>query len=123
MKLSEAIAKIDAFKPNDYGQEEKISWLSNLDATVKKEIIDTHESAEKVEFKGYDENTSLDTELLVPAPHDEMYLRWLEAQIDYYNGEIGRYSNSMTMFNSEYSAYTREYNRTHMPLGKSFKYF
>lgn len=123
MKICEAIAKIDTLKPNDFGPEEKISWLSKLDATVKKEIIDTHEGAGSIEFNGYNENTSLDTQLLVPAPHDAMYIRWLEAQIDYHLGEITRYSNSMTMFNSEYSAYSREYNRTHMPLGKSFKYF
>ena len=123
MKICEAIAKIDAIKFNDFGPEEKIAWLSKLDATVKKEIIDTHEGAENIKFNGYDENTSLDTQLLVPAPHDTMYIRWLEAQIDYQNGDITRYSNSMAMFNSEYSAYSRWYNRTHMPLGKSFKYF
>lgn len=123
MKLNEAIEKVNALKPNDYSQEEKIGWLSNLDLMIKREIIDTHEGANDVIFKGYDAKTSLETELLLPAPHDVMYLRWLEAQIDYHNGEIGRYSNSMAMFNSEYSAYAREYNRTHMPLTKSFKFF
>lgn len=123
MKIIEAIEKVDALKPNDYSKEDKIGWLSTLDTTVKNEIIDSHEGAENVDFSGYDETTPLDTELLITAPHDVMYLRWLEAQIDYHNSEIGRYSNSMTMFNSAYSAYAREYNRKHMPLGKSFKYF
>lgn len=123
MKLNEAIEKVDALKPNDYSKEDKIGWLSTLDSMIKREIIDTHKGAEGVIFNGYDVDTSLETELLLPAPHDVMYLRWLEAQIDYHNGEIGRYSNSMAMFNSAYSAYAREYNRTHMPLGKSFKYF
>lgn len=123
MKLNEAIEKVNALKPNDYSIEDKIYWLSTLDTTVKKEIIDTHEGAENINFNGYDISASPETQLLVPAPFDVMYIRWLEAQIDYHNGEIGRYSNSMAMFNSAYSAYAREYNRRHIPLGKSFKYF
>ena len=122
MKIIEAIEKVDALKPNDYSREDKIGWLSTLDTTVKNEIIDTHEGAENVIFSGYNSDTSPDTELLVPTPHDVMYLRWLEAQIDYHNGEIGRYSNSMTMFNSAYSAYAREYNRKHMPLSPNTIY-
>jgi hypothetical protein len=52
-----------------------------------------------------------------------MYIRWLESQIDYYNGEIARYNNSMMMFQTAYDAYQRYYNRSHMPLGNSVKYF
>ena len=86
-------------------------------------IIDTHEGGEAITFNGYDVNTPNDTELLVPAPYDDIYVRWLEAQIDYSNADYGRYSNSMTMYNAAYSAYERYYNRNNMPLGKSFKYF
>ena len=122
MKIIEAIQKVDALKPNNYSQEDKIKWLSTLDGIIKNEIIDTHEGADKVEFNGYD-ISSLETELLVPAPYDDIYIKWLEAQIDYHNGEIGKYSNSMIMYNSAYSAFERHYNRQHMPKGKSFKYF
>ena len=123
MKIIEAITKIDALKPNNYTPENKIAWLSVLDGVIKEEIIDTHEGGEAITFTGYDANTPTDTELLVPAPYDDIYVRWLEAQIDYSNADYGRYSNSMTMYNAAYSAYERYYNRNHMPLGKSFKYF
>ena len=122
MKIIEAIQKADALKPNDYSQEDKIKWLSTLDGIIKTEIIDTHEGADKVEFNGYD-MSSLETELIAPAPYDDIYIKWLEAQIDYNNGDIGRYSNSMTMYNSAYSAFERHYNRKNMPLSKGFKYF
>ena len=122
MKIIEAIQKVDALKPNNYSQEDKIKWLSTLDGIIKNEIIDTHEGADKVEFNGYD-ISSLETELLVPAPYDDVYIKWLEAQIDYHNGEIGKYSNSMTMYNSAYSAFERHYNRHNMPIVKRFKYF
>lgn len=123
MTISEAITKIDALKFNTYTQSEKIAWLSTIDGMIKREIIDTHEDGESVVFNGYDENTSLDTELLAPAPYDDLYIKWLEAQIDYTNGEYGKYNNSRLSFNTAYTAYESWYNRQHMPLGKQFKCF
>lgn len=123
MKINEAISRIDDLKPNTYSQSDKIKWLSHADATVKRLIIDTHEGAEDVTFSGYDDSTDLNTELLAPEPFDELYLRWLESQIDYYNGEYGKYNNAIVMYNAAYEAYRNEYNRTHMPLGKSIQYF
>ena len=123
MTITEAINKIDSLKHNTYSQSDKVDWLSRLDAMVKKHIIDTHEGAEDVSFKGYDDLTELSTELLVPAPYDEMYLRWMEAQIDYHNGEYNKYNNAILTFNADYESYQNYYNRTHMPKGKSFKYF
>lgn len=123
MTIIEAVNKIDALKPNNYTTENKVAWLSTIDGIIKKEIIDTHEGADKVTFNGYDADTTNDTVLLVPAPYDDIYIRWLEAQIDYNNGEYGRYSNSMTMYNAAYSNYERYYNRNNMPISKGFKYF
>ena len=123
MTIIEAITNIDALKTNTYTQNDKVKWLSRLDWMVKKEIIDTHEVEVPVDFTGYDETTDLNTELLVPAPYDEVYLRWLEAQIDYANAEYGKYNNSIVMYNTAYTAYSNYYNRTHMPLGKERKYF
>ena len=122
MKISEAINQLDELKHNTYTQSNKVQWLSRLDAMVKKQIIDTHEG-EEVIFNGYDDSTDMNTELLIPAPFDEVYLRWMEAQIDYHNGEYGKYNNSMELFNTSYNAYQNEYNRTHMPKGKSIRYF
>lgn len=122
MTIMGAINHLNAVKPNSYTQTEKIKWLSTLDGIVKAEIIDTHEGGEDITFNGYDE-FSLMQELLVPAPYDDMYIKWLEAQIDYANGEYGKYNNSITLYNTAYAAYVKYYNRTHMPLGKKFKYF
>jgi hypothetical protein len=72
---------------------------------------------------GYGEDEDLSTVLLVPAPYDDIYVRWLEAQIDYTNGEYGKYNNSIAMYNAAYTAFANYYNRTHMPKGKKFKFF
>jgi hypothetical protein len=121
VKIIEAISQLDALKPNTYSGSEKIVWLSRLDAMIKKNIIDTHEGGD-VTFTGYGEDTDQSTELLVAEPYDEMYLRWLEAQIDYANGEYERYNNSVDLFNTAYEEYKKYYNRTHMPKSREFKY-
>ena len=123
MTISEAIRRVDTMKPNSYSSEDKIAWLSKLDGAVKAEIIDTHEDGEDIVFNGYDESTPKDTELLICAPYDDIYLHWLESRIDYYNGEYGRYNNTVTTYNSAYSAYERFYNRAHMPKGDKLKFF
>lgn len=116
MKIIKAINMLDALLHNTYTQADKISWLSRLDAMVKKHIIDTHEGGENVTFTGYDEETDPETVLLVPAPHDEMYLRWMEAQIHYHNGEYDKYNNAIIMFNTDFEAYKAYYTCNHLPV-------
>lgn len=123
MTIIEAIQAVDSLKPNSYSELEKIQWLSELDGTIKAEIIDTHEGAEDISFNGYDENTLLETELLVSAPYDRIYKSWLESRIDYANGDYAKYNNSVTVFNTDYLSYQRAYNRKHMPKGTKIKFF
>ena len=123
MTIAEVIAKVDALKPNTYTMEDKVDWLSTLDSRVKAKIFDAHVSRDPFFFfEGYDSSTDPETELLVHAPYDEMYLRWLEAQIDYHNGEYDRYNNSIMLFNNAYEDFKKHYTRTHMPIssGKRF---
>ena len=122
MKIIEAINRTDSTKHNAYTQSEKVAWLSTLDSMVKRLVIDTHDG-EEITFTGYDSDVDPETELLIPAPFDEAYLRWLEAQIDYANGEYSKYNNSIDMFNTAWTAYQNHYNRTHMPVSKQRKYF
>ena len=123
MTIMEAIYRIDNVKPNSYSETDKIRWLSTLDGVIKSEIIDTHEGGSDVKFESYDEQTNTSTNLLVPAPYDDIYIRWLEAQIDYANGEYGKYNNSLTAYNDAYTLFNRYYNRTHMPKGQKIKFF
>lgn len=116
MKIIEAINRIDDLKFNTFSQDQKVNWLSKLDSMVKTQIIDTHEGGEEVSFTGYDSDTDLQTQLLVKAPFDEVYLRWMEAQIDYHNGEIDKYNISITMFNTEFEAFENWYHRNHVPV-------
>ena len=122
MTIIEAINRLDDLKFNTYTQEDKVEWLSRLDSAVKLQIIDNHSGVENIPFSGYDKDTPLDTVLLVPTPYDEVYLRWMEAQIDYHNGEIDKYNISITMFNTEFEAFSNWYHRNHMPVSKGRRF-
>lgn len=115
MTIIEAINRLDSLMHNTFNKSDKVAWLSRVDAMVKRLIIDTHEGGENVTFTEYTDKTPTDTVLLIPAPFDEVYLRWLEAQIHYANGEYGKYNNAILMYNTAFSAYQDFYNRSHMP--------
>ena len=123
MKIIEAINRIDSLKHNTYSNNEKLAWLSRLDSMVKRLIIDTHEDGEDITFTGYDDRTDMETEMLVQAPFDEVYLKWLEAQIDYTNGEYDKYNNAILVYQAAYDAFAKYYNRNHMPKGTKMKFF
>ena len=115
MTIIEAINKVDQYKPNSYSQEDKVYWLSIIDGTVKKEIIDLHDGGFDGDVK-YNSDTPLDTELLIPHPYEEIYIYWLESKIDYYNNEYKEYQNDMSRFTDMMVDYTASYKRDHMPL-------
>ena len=119
MTVIEAIQKVRDLKSNTYDQAHQVEWLSRLDFMVLRHIIQNHEGGKSVTFNGYKEETDLKTVMLVPQPYDEMYLRWLEAQIDYHNGEFGRYNNSIMAFNALWTNYLNYYRKTHRPKAVS----
>ena len=116
MTIDNAINSVDTLKHNTVERDHKIRWLSEVDGMVKREILETHEG-EVSKFTGYVLDRPGDTELLVPAPYDALYLRWLEAQIDYHHGEYGKYNNALALFKACYQAYADYYHRNHMPKG------
>lgn len=118
MTILEAINRIDSQVHNTATQEEKIFFLSKLDGMVKRLIIDTHVGTESKPFAGYTKDTPLDTVLLVPEPFDDMYIKWLEAQIYYQAKEYDKYNNAILMHNADWDAYAAYYNRMYMPISR-----
>lgn len=123
MTISEAIGIINAFKPNNYTELDKVGWLSEIEQMIKSNIVDTHEGGEDKVFNGYNEETNTETKLLVSEPYDDIYIKWLESKIDYHNAEYQKYNNSITAFNNIYSAFEKYYNRQHKPIQTKLKFF
>ena len=122
MKIIDAISRVDALYFNTFSNAEKIAWLSKADWMIKRHIIDTHEGGDAIAFKGYDTDTDMQTQLLAPVPYDEMYLTWLQAQMELALKETDNYNASILTFNSEYEAFENYYNRNHMPLCRGSRF-
>ena len=115
MTIARAIEMCDRMRPNKYEDEDKIAWLSALDAKVKAELMDRHEGFEGVAFDGYGEGTPADAPLLIQGPYEDIYLKWLFCQIDFHNAEIARYNNSVAMYNFGWQDLANWMNRTYKP--------
>ncbi len=120
MKIKEVIETAKSLRQGCVLSEKNaIRWLRTLDKTIKTEIHDTSEGAdENIDFDSYDGETVL----LVPEPYCELYISYLCAQIDRSVGELNRYNNEMSIFESTYQRYAAFYNRTHTPKGQNFKW-
>ena len=115
-KAAYEAAVVEYMKVNEVSREEAEKNVEFREVKYKeaKEYIEA--TRNDISFAGYDDTTDLNTELLIPAPFDEAYLRWMEAQIDYHNGEIDKYNISITMFNTEFEAFANWYHRNHLPV-------
>ena len=122
MTIAQAIAQASASAPNTIEQSRFIEWLHRLDNQIKIEVFDNY--IDEVVYNGYDDSTLTTTKLLVPSPYDELYTRYLEAQIYRDYGEFSKYNNCITEFNAIYKRFQAQYNREHTPQGKHrFKFY
>lgn len=115
MTIHEAIARVDAIKPNRFKESQKIAWLGNLEGQIINELVLTHEHPTMIVTLEFNENMDTNQNLIVPHPYDEVYLLYLQSQIDLNNMEIAKYNNSKTLYNNAYQTLVDYWNRTHMP--------
>ena len=121
MTILEAITRADQLRPNDLSPAVKLRWLSTLDGQIHAELLLSHDAGDPMPpapFRGYDGDTELQsTELLIPFPYDELYLRYLLMRIDLEYGELDRYNNEAAQFNRLWQSCAGQYCRTHTPKG------
>lgn len=113
MTIGEAISRVDRLKYNVFSLGEKQQWLGELEAMLKRQILDTHGPG--LSYTPIGDTTPPETELLAPEPFDTLYIQWLEARIDLYNGETERYNASIMLFNHQLAAFARWYHRSFPP--------
>lgn len=109
-KIMDVILRLDERKPNAFTTQQKMAWLTELDGKIAAEVM-LLSIVEVRLLKCTDPNH----ELLVTYPHDGIYDAWLEAKIDYANGEYSKYQNSKEMFNAAYGSFVRWFAQTYDP--------
>lgn len=111
MTANELIERVDRLRPNQIDEEDKLTWLAQLEELIWREIVRTHAGAETETFDA----PRGDRELLAPAAYEEMYYHWMEMKIAYANDEIDRYNNAAQAFGGAFGDFRNWYNREHMP--------
>ena len=105
MTVSEAIAAVDAVKPNAFTNADKTRWVNEAEGKVALEVLLT--PLDEVPVYAWPDDA--DGELLAPAPFDKLYPAYLAAMIDFANGEYDRYQATAGMFNSHFADFMRWY--------------
>ena len=117
MTIREILTQADTLRPNAYTDGEKIHWLNTLEGRIYTEIYRRAEdfTGEYLPFKEGEE----ERELSVEAPYTDLYLFYLMAMIDFFNGDVARYNDTMVLYNQAWEDYAAYYRRQHKPKGES----
>jgi len=116
MKVNELMESVERLHPNQFTEQDKVRWLNEVEATIYREIVLTHEHEDGAEMPVYSCASDTDV-LLAQDPYSRLYPLWMEAQIAWHNHESLKYDAAAQAFNDAYGAFRNWYNRTHMPLG------
>ena len=102
MTIREVIDFVDEVKPNAFSNKVKVKWLEQLDGHIAaEELCMNPADLEKLRYSA----DEMDVQLLIDRPYDDLYPLWLEAKIDFANGEYGKYQNTMQAYNSHYGCF------------------
>lgn len=109
----EVVAQVDQLCPNQYSQEQKLSWLGELEGRI---CLDVHLMQEQ-QLEQVWQNWP--GRLTVGWPHSDVYQHWLLAKLHQADGELELYQNRMESFNTSYQTYVNWYIRTYDPAHTS----
>ena len=118
MTVGEAISRVDREKHNVYSEEDKRRWLYHLEHYLAG-LTAAYTPVQPPKWEAF----TPEYPLLVPEAYGQIYLRWLEYQIDYANQDYRRSNNALGMYRAEEEGYLSWLTRSGKPAGVSFRYW
>jgi hypothetical protein len=115
MTIQTALDRKDLISPDTFPKDLKVTWLSELDAQLFIELIQTHENQENISFEIYDPSET-DKNLLVPFPYDKLYIPYLIAKCAEAYGETEEYNNATASYLAALREFKAYWNKKYMPL-------
>ncbi|MGN1015815.1 MAG: hypothetical protein ACI4PL_02350 [Faecousia sp.] len=112
MTFIDAINIVDGIKFNTFTEDDKIRWLYELEEKIERDLSGRYKSFYYGIIHRFD---GPETSLLF-CDCEELYIKYLEAMIDYHNGETDSYNRAITIFNNMYQDYMNYYIRTNEPI-------
>lgn len=111
--FAEILNRVDQTKPNAFEMGEKLRWLTELNGKLATEVMLMSPAGVRELPQG---SEALNCQPLVGYPYEDIYDRWLEAKIDYHNGEINQYMNSMEAYNAAYTGFVNWFLNAYDPV-------
>lgn len=105
MKINDAIAHANELRLNSLSDEQKYTWVYELECSVCEMM------GKEAPKKNFPENI----ELSMPSEHEDVYVKYLAAKIDYYNGEMNLYANDISVYEEAMDAARAWYIRNRRP--------
>lgn len=109
MKMSEAIARADALRPNTADEAQKAEWLWELEGQLR-EMMELPLRPSRW--------PEVDEQLLLEPLHQELYQLYLVCKLDYYNQEMELYSNDRILYNAALTEAQARWRRRHRPKSR-----
>lgn len=114
MTITELISQVDRVRPNQYDNEQKTRWISEIEGTIVEEILNMA-AGNDIEFSHYSYENDAETTLLIPERFSDVYLHYLLAKIDFHDSETESYNNDVIMYQASYNQFAAWYRRRNMP--------
>lgn len=112
--MNEVIARVDALRPNIYGDEQKYRWLNEVEGIISREVMDD-------DAPSYNLPEDADTPLLVGHPFEDIYDFYLMAMIELANKEYDHYNNAVSVFADRYQKYKVWYIQHYPPKTRRYR--
>jgi len=116
MTVAEAIARADAMYPDTvYTTAQKAGWLYELDGQLWESLLRLYRpEADRPEE--YTAEEAATRELLIEAPHGEIYAMWLVYKYLFRQGESQESNDMANAYNAAMREYRAWYVRNHREL-------
>lgn len=114
MTLAELIAEVEECRGSQFGADKLTGWVNEVENKVVEQIINRAKGND-VTFTPYKYEADVETILMVPDTHKDLYETYIYAKIDYINNEIDAYNADAAMHAAAWDDYAAEYRRGHFP--------
>lgn len=114
MTLKQVIDHVDSLKDNAFTYDQKTRWINEIEGQVQTEVFLFRPD----NITQYTWESNQNTELFVKAPYDSIYDYYLQAAIDFHNGEYDKAQNSIAWFKDKYDAFKKWYVETYHPADR-----
>ena len=112
MTIREVIAQAKAYRQPGIPEADMLQVINNVELRAIREVIRPR-AGETETFEPYTEE-DMNSELLIPAPYDRVYVHAINSENDDRENQIGNLSNERRYYESDFANYASWYTRTHV---------